>query len=69
MPDLSREAGQLIEARHRALAEAVVSRQYARQPGLRERYGPGGQATPGVSAGYAIPNRAATLLERYRMPV
>jgi signal transduction histidine kinase len=44
MPDLNREAGQTIEAQRRALAEAVVSRQYRLQPGLRERYGEGGQA-------------------------
>ena len=44
MPDLNREAGQTIEAQHRALAEAVVCRQYRLQPGLRERYGEGGRA-------------------------
>src|SRR3954470_20328484 len=42
--DRNRETGQLIEAQRRALAEAVVSRQYERQPGLRQRYGDGGQA-------------------------
>ena len=44
MPDLNREAGQTIEAQRRALAEAVVARQYQLQPGLRERYGEGGRA-------------------------
>jgi methanogenic corrinoid protein MtbC1 len=44
MPDLNRDAGQAIAAQRRALAEAVVSRQYRLQPGLRERYGEGGQA-------------------------
>jgi hypothetical protein len=44
MPDLNREAGQTIKAQQRALAEAIVSRQYQLQPGLRERYGEGGQA-------------------------
>src|SRR4051794_29091586 len=44
MPDLNREAGQMIEAQRRALAEAAVARQYRLQPGLRERYGEGGQA-------------------------
>src|SRR5436309_15241434 len=42
--DCNRETGQLIEARRRALAEAVVARQYQLQPGLRERYGEGGRA-------------------------
>src|SRR5437868_12602274 len=44
MPDLGRETGQWIDSQRRALAEAVVARQYALQPGLRERYGEGGQA-------------------------
>ena len=44
MPDLNREAGQTIEFQRRALAEAVVCRQYQLQPGLRERYGEGGRA-------------------------
>src|SRR3954463_6696732 len=44
MPDLSRETGQWIEARRRPLAEAVVARQYRRQPELRRRYGPDGEA-------------------------
>jgi signal transduction histidine kinase/CheY-like chemotaxis protein len=44
MPDLGRETGQWMEAQRRTLAEAVVARQYERQPALRERYGPGGQA-------------------------
>ncbi len=44
MPGISGEAGQLIDARRRALAEAVVARQYERQPGLRERYGEAGRA-------------------------
>jgi signal transduction histidine kinase/ActR/RegA family two-component response regulator len=42
--DPNRETGRLIEAQRRALAEAVVARQYAVQPGLRERYGEGGRA-------------------------
>ena len=42
--DPNRETGRLIEAQRRALAEAVVARQYALQPGLRERYGEGGRA-------------------------
>src|SRR4051794_23185898 len=42
--DPNREAGQVIEAQRRALAEAVVARQYELQPGLRQRYGDGGQA-------------------------
>ncbi|MBV9124627.1 MAG: B12-binding domain-containing protein, partial [Planctomycetes bacterium] len=42
--DRNRETGQFIEAQRRPLAEAVVVRQYERQPGLRERYGEGGQA-------------------------
>jgi signal transduction histidine kinase/methanogenic corrinoid protein MtbC1/CheY-like chemotaxis protein len=44
MSEVSRETGRLIEAQRRALAEAVVARQYQLQPGLRERYGDGGQA-------------------------
>ena len=44
MSDLNREAGRTIEAQRRSLAEAVVSRQYQLQPGLRERYGESGQA-------------------------
>src|SRR5689334_15936822 len=42
--DRNRETGQFIEAQRRALAEAVVARQYGHQPGLRERYGEGGRA-------------------------
>src|SRR4051794_18295833 len=42
--DRNRETGQLIEAQRRALAEAVVARQYELQPGLRQRYGDGGRA-------------------------
>jgi signal transduction histidine kinase/methanogenic corrinoid protein MtbC1/ActR/RegA family two-component response regulator len=44
MPDPHREAGQTIDARRRALAEAVVSRQYELRPALREHYGEGGWA-------------------------
>ncbi len=43
MPDPNREAGQIIEGQRRALAEAVVTRQYDLQPGLQERYGPDGK--------------------------
>ena len=42
--DRNRETGQLIETQRWALAQAVVARHYALQPGLRERYGQGGQA-------------------------
>ncbi len=44
MPDLGRETGEFLNAQRRALAEAVVSRQYERQPELRDRYGERGQA-------------------------
>ncbi len=44
MPDRNREIGQTLESQRRALAEAVVARQYQLQPGLRERYGEGGRA-------------------------
>ncbi len=44
MPNLDREAGQTIESQRQVLAEAVVNRQYRLQPGLRDRYGEGGQA-------------------------
>ena len=44
MPHRNREVGQAIESQRRALAEAVVARQYQLQPGLRQRYGEGGQA-------------------------
>src|SRR6478609_6215867 len=43
MPDHHREVGQALEAQRRALAEAVVTRQYQLQPGLRQRYGEGGR--------------------------
>jgi hypothetical protein len=44
MPDRYREVGRTIESQRRALAEAVVLRQYQLQPGLRERYGEDGRA-------------------------
>src|SRR5438270_13715546 len=44
MADPNREAGQYLETQRRALAEAVVARQYELRPGLRERYGEGGRA-------------------------
>jgi MerR family transcriptional regulator, light-induced transcriptional regulator len=44
MPNLDRETGQTIESQRQALAETVVNRQYRLQPGLRDRYGEGGQA-------------------------
>jgi signal transduction histidine kinase/ActR/RegA family two-component response regulator len=44
MRDVGRETGKLIEARRRALAEAVVARQYQLQPELRLRYGEAGRA-------------------------
>ncbi|MGZ3388193.1 MAG: ATP-binding protein [Isosphaeraceae bacterium] len=45
VPEHHREAGKALEAQRRALAEAIVARQYQIQPGLWERYGQGGQAT------------------------
>src|SRR5690348_14944821 len=61
MPDLGREAGQWIDARRRELAEAVVARQYERQPALRERYGPGGQAKCAQDTEYHLSYLAAAV--------
>jgi hypothetical protein len=56
----------LIIAAHLWQTQRVAGQGEARVPG----FGSGGAgAAPGVSVGYAIPNRAAELLETYRMPV
>src|SRR3954470_17378562 len=39
MNDLEGAAGRTIHSRRRAISEAVVERQYAASPGLRDRYG------------------------------
>src|SRR3954470_20923992 len=39
MNDLEAAAGRAIHSRRRAISEAVVERQYAASPGLRDRYG------------------------------
>jgi CheY-like chemotaxis protein len=44
MRNLDREAGRAIDLRRKALAEAVVARQYDLQPELRQRYGEPGRA-------------------------
>lgn len=59
--DRNRETGHFIEAQRRALAEAVVARQYERQPGLRERYGEGGQAKCVQDTEYHLSYLAAAL--------
>src|SRR5436305_14099100 len=59
--DRNRETGQLIEARRRALAEAVVARQYERQPGLGERYGEGGRAKCVQDTEYHLAHLAAAV--------
>src|SRR5918999_1394245 len=61
MPDLNREAGRAIEAQRRALAEAVVARQYELQPGLRERYGEGGRAKCVQDTEYHLAHLAAAV--------
>ncbi len=44
MAEQDRKTGQYLQAQRRALAEAVVARQYELQPALRQRYGEGGRA-------------------------
>jgi signal transduction histidine kinase/ActR/RegA family two-component response regulator len=66
MPDLNRQAGQTIESQCRALAEAVVTRQYQLQPELRQRYGEGGQAKCVQDTEYHLAYLAAAV--RYSSP-
>ena len=62
MADLNREAGHAIERQRRQLAEAVVARQYDRQPELRERYGTGGQAKCVQDTEYHLAYLAAAVM-------
>src|SRR4051812_36137825 len=62
MPELNPEAGQAIDSQRRALAEAVVARQYQLQPGLRERYGGGGQARCVQDTEYHLAYLAAAVM-------
>jgi signal transduction histidine kinase/ActR/RegA family two-component response regulator/methylmalonyl-CoA mutase cobalamin-binding subunit len=50
-----------IDSRRTALAQAVVARQYARQPGLRERYGDQGQARCVQDTAYHLAYLASAL--------
>lgn len=61
MLDLNRQAGQVIEGQRRALAEAIVARQYERQPGLREWYGESGQAKCAQDTDYHLAYLAAAV--------
>ena len=61
MPSPDRETGQWIDARHRALAEAVVARQYQLQPDLRDRYGEGGRAKCVEDTEYHLSHLAAAV--------
>ena len=60
--DRNRETGQWIEAQRRLLAEAVVARQYELQPGLRQRYGEGGQAKCVQDTEYHLSYLAAAVM-------